>query len=200
MFRHHSPTNMVWQNFFQNTISWFFSYPVKIAGILLGAFLITRLLRIFIIRLTKAYITKNYRIRGAKDGKIRRYRERTLATVFISTLNFVVWAIALLKILTELGINIGPLLGGAGIAALAIGMGARNIIQDYLSGLFILLEDQYRVGEEVEIAGVKGKVKHLNLRRTVVGNPEGTIFYVPNGQITKVSNFSRTIEKIKKIK
>jgi len=113
-------------------------------------------------------------------------------------LSITVWLIAILTILPEFGINIGPLLGGAGIVGLAIGMGSRSLIQDYLSGLFILFEDQYRVGEEIEIAGIKGRVKNLNLRRTVLENPKGTIFYIPNGQIRKVSNFSRSINKLKK--
>jgi len=181
---------MNWQIFFQQSI--------KIIIILVGVYFISRLVRIFIIKLTKSYIKKGYGAKGVKNGKIQKFRERTLASVFISTFNFTLWAIALLKIISVLGLNIAPLLGGAGIAALAIGMGSRNLIQDYLSGLFILLEDQYRVGEEIEISGLKGKVKHMNLRRTVLENPEGTIFYVPNGQVTKVSNFSRKITKIKK--
>ena len=182
---------MIWQNFFQQS--------TKIILILIGAYLLTRIVRIFIVRLAKAYIEKSYKTKGGKNGQIREHRERTLASVFISTFNFIVWGTVILKIISELGFNIAPLLGGAGIAALAIGMGSRTLIQDYLSGLFLLLEDQYRVGEEVEIATIKGRVKNLNLRRTVLENPEGTIFFIPNGQINRVSNFSRkSRKKIKK--
>jgi small-conductance mechanosensitive channel len=164
---------------------------LRVIIILIGAYFTTRFLRTFIIRLTKSYIKKSSKIKGAKNAKIQKQREKTLASVFISTLSFAVWTMTILMVLSEFSINITPLLGGAGIVGLAIGMGSRSLIQDYLSGLFILLEDQYRVGEKVEIAGVKGKVKGLNLRRTVLENSEGTICYIPNGQIKKVSNFSR---------
>ena len=97
----------------------------------------------------------------------------------------------ILTIFPEIGVNPTPLLAGAGLVGLAIGMGSRNLIQDYLAGLFILLEDQYRVGEEVEILGKKGKVIDLNLRRTIIRDTEGIIHSIPNGQIKVVSNFSR---------
>ena len=94
-------------------------------------------------------------------------------------------------ILPELGINATPLLAGAGLVGLAIGMGAKNLIQDYLSGLFILLEDQYRAGEKVKIAGMEGEVKNFNLRRTVLQDETGNAYYIPNSQVTVVLNLSR---------
>lgn len=96
-----------------------------------------------------------------------------------------------MTILLEIGINIGPLLVGLGVVGLALGIGARSLIQDYLSGFFIIFEDQYRVGEEVEIAGIKGKVLDINLRRTLVQNKEKVVYYISNGQLKTVSNFSR---------
>ncbi len=87
--------------------------------------------------------------------------------------------------------NPTPLLAGAGLIGLAIGMGSKNLVQDYLAGLFILLEDQYRVGEEVDISGKKGEVVDLTLRRTVIKDAEGIIHYIPNGQIKSSSNLSR---------
>lgn len=182
---------MVFEDIFQNFLFWVFSRGIKILGILILAYLTSRFVKVFIIKVTKGIIKRTYKVQGTKNGKIRKLRERTLAEVFTSTINFVIWAIAILTILPEFGINIGPLLASAGILGLAIGMGSRSLIHDYISGLFILLEDQYRVGEEIEIAGVRGEVKSLSLRRTILKNKEGTIFYIPNGQVTKVSNFSR---------
>jgi len=183
---------MIFENIFQSLVFWALSHGIKILVILIGTYLITtRFVRVFIIKITKGIIKRTYKVQGTKDGKIRKTREKTLVEVFTSTINFVIWAIAILTILPEFGINIGPLLASAGILGLAIGMGSRSLISDYISGLFILIEDQYRVGEEVEIAGVRGKVKSLSLRRTILKNQEGTIFYIPNGQVTKVSNLSR---------
>ncbi len=126
-----------------------------------------------------------------KNEKVSEEKIKTIFKVFNSTFKAIVWTIAILTVLPELGINIGPLLAGAGIAGLAIGMGARSLIQDYISGTFILFEDQYRVGEEVAIGGVKGVVQDINLRRTVIKDGEDALHIFSNGQINRVSNLSR---------
>ena len=77
------------------------------------------------------------------------------------------------------------------MVGLAIGMGSRSLVQDYLAGLFILIEDQYRIGEEIDVSGKKGKVVGLNLRRTIIKDSDGIIHYIPNGQVKIASNFSR---------
>jgi len=127
----------------------------------------------------------------AVDIKISQKRMMTLEKVFYSAIKLVVWAVAFLTILPILGINIAPLLAGLGIGGLALGFGARSLVQDYISGLFILLEDQYRVGEEVEIAGTKGRVEDFSLRRTALVDESGVCHYIPNSQVKKASNFSR---------
>ena len=180
---------MDYQNFIQNLTSWFFSHGIKIIVILFVAWLINRISKFLISKLINTLIEKGEEIAG--DNKIQEQRIRTLTKVFKSTLSIVIWIVALLTILPELGINTAPLLAGAGLIGLAIGMGARNVIQDYLSGLFILLEDQYRVGEKVNIAGIEGEVIDLNLRQTVLRDSESTVHHIPNGQIKSASNFSR---------
>ena len=160
--------------------SWFISSGIKILGILLGAYLVNLLAR-FLAR-------KILRKLSFLDGK---ERIKTLIKVFYGTFNFIIWPAAILMILPEFGINITPLLTGLGIVGLAVGMGARNLISDYISGLFILLEDQFRVGEEIETAGFKGRVVSMNLRRTVLKDEQGKTYFIPNGQINKVINYSR---------
>ncbi|MBZ9572942.1 mechanosensitive ion channel [Patescibacteria group bacterium] len=182
---------MAFQNFLSSLISWFFSHGIKIVGILIVAFVATRLIKIFISRFLKNLIQKGFKTGKVKSIKLEEKRLETLEKVSFSILKAVIWIIAILTILPELGINIGPLLAGVGVGALALGLAARGLIQDYLSGLFILLEDQYRVGEEIEISGSKGKVKDFNLRRTVLEDNKGFLHYIPNGQIKKASNFSR---------
>ncbi len=166
-------------------ISWVIAHGIKVVVILFIAWLISRISKVFISRLIRTLIEKS------KDSIVQEQRGKTLSNVFCSTLKIVIWIIAILTILPEFGVNPTPLLAGAGLIGLAIGMGSKNLVQDYLAGLFILLEDQYRVGEEVDISGKKGKVIGLTLRRTVIKDSEGTIHYIPNGQIKSASNLSR---------
>lgn len=205
---------MILENFFQNLISsasiksafiiskvevfvpWFFSNGIKVVAILFAAWLFSRFGKVFISRLIKTLIRKGGEL--MKDGQIQEEREKTLVNVFSSSLKIVIWVLAILMILPELGVNVTPLLAGAGLIGLAIGMGSKNLVQDYLSGLFILIEDQYRVGEEVDLGGIKGEVVELTLRKTILKDSEGVIYYVSNGQVKKVSNHSRGKQKTKK--
>ena len=160
----------------------------KVIAILIIAFSVNQAGRKFIFKVTKDYLQ-----RTAKIGiKISEQRTKTLVEVFTALFRLTVWAIAILTALPELGINIGPLLAGIGVTGLALGMGAKTLIQDYLTGIFILLEDQYRVGEKVEIGGKQGIVKDLSLRRTLLEESEkGELYCVPNSQIKVVVNLSR---------
>jgi small conductance mechanosensitive channel len=171
---------MFFQNFFQNLIPWLTSHGIKIVFILIFVFLINRFLKIFIKRTVERIILK-------KMEKIERKRADTLISVFSGTLKFTISILALLMILSELGVNIGPLLTGAGLLGLAVGMASREIIADFISGLFILLEDQFRVGEIVIISGIEGEVKEISLRKTKIKDKEGTIHLIPNSQIKMVS-------------
>ena len=99
--------------------------------------------------------------------------------------------IALLMILGELGIQLGPLLATAGIGALAVGFGAQSLVKDVISGFFIILENQYRIGDAIEVAGVSGLVESVSLRRTVLRDLEGKVHTIPNGEIKIVSNLSK---------
>lgn len=182
---------MKFLNIPQDFVSWFFSSGIKILLILFFAWLGTRFGQIFISKLIKILAKESSKIKGIIDGKVLSQREATLRGVFNSLLKLSVWTIAILTVLPEFGINLGPLLASLGLAGFALGFGARNLIQDYLSGLFILIEDQYRVGEEIKISGIQGKVIEFNLRRTVLEDSEGKIHFIPNGQIKQVTNFSR---------
>ena len=182
---------MIVTDFLTKLISWFFAHGIKIVGILLVAYVATRLLKVFLSKFLRNLIQKGFRTGKVKSIQLEEKRLETLEKVSFSILKGVIWIVAILTILPELGINIGPLLAGIGVVGLALGLGARSLIQDYLSGLFILLEDQYRVGEEVEIGGKKGVVADFNLRRTVIKDTEGILHYLPNSQVKIASNFSR---------
>ncbi len=173
----------------ETIMSWLISHGIKILVILLLALILNKIAKVFVLKVIKTIVEKGNGIIG--NGQIQKERAKTLSKVFSSTLKIVIWVIAILMLLPELGINPTPLLAGAGLIGLAIGMGSRSLVQDYLAGLFILLEDQYRVGEKVDIGGKQGKVTDLNLRKTVIKDEDGIIHYIPNGQIKSASNLSR---------
>lgn len=136
---------------------------------------------------------KTFRARAPRTATSIRAEQRasTLADVMASTLRAVVWVIAGLIILDQVGINLAPLLAGAGIAGVAIGFGAQSLVKDVISGLFILLEDQYGVGDVVTLTeGVTGTVEDITVRVTRVRAVDGTVWFVPNGEIRQVGNSS----------
>jgi len=118
-------------------------------------------------------------------------RAHTLGAVLRSVTRFVVWTIAAVTILGELGVNLGPLIASAGIAGLAIGFGAQTLVRDFLAGIFILIEDQYGVGDIVDVGEASGTVEAVTLRTTRLRDVNGTVWYVPNGEIVRVGNMSQ---------
>lgn len=117
-------------------------------------------------------------------------RAATLGAILRSLAGFVVWALAAITILGEIGINLGPLVASAGIAGVAIGFGAQSLVKDFLAGLFILIEDQYGVGDVVDLGEATGTVEAVSLRSTQLRAVNGTVWHVPNGQIVRVGNLS----------
>ena len=115
-------------------------------------------------------------------------RARTLAAVTGSVVRIVVWTIAGLTILGVVGINLGPLIAGASILGVAVGFGAQSLVRDFLSGFFILVEDQYGVGDRISVTGSSGTVESVTLRVTRMRGDDGSVWFVPNGEIRKVAN------------
>jgi len=118
-------------------------------------------------------------------------RAKTLVDAVLRTAEVVLAIIALLMVLPELSVNIGALLAGVGIAGIAIGFGAQTLVRDTLNGLFILIENQYGIGDVVTVAGVTGRVEEVNLRRTVLRDLDGVVHSVPNSEIRVASNYTR---------
>jgi moderate conductance mechanosensitive channel len=147
------------------------------------AFILARLLRI---------ITRHM-VRAAERNAIgagRTAQVKTIAGVIRATGLAIIGIIAGLQILDALGFNLGPLLASAGIAGVAIGLAAQNIVRDVLNGVLILVEGQFSVGDTVRLAGITGVVEEMTLRRTAVRDVDGTLYVIPNSQITTVANLS----------
>src|ERR1035437_4647841 len=116
---------------------------------------------------------------------------KTLAGVVRTTGHAIIFAIVSLQVLAAVGVNMAPLLASAGVAGVAIGLAAQNIVKDVLNGTLILIEDQFNVGDVITVAGLTGTVEAMTLRKTTVRGGDGTLFVVPNSQITTVANQSR---------
>ncbi len=127
----------------------------------------------------------------ARIAERRESRASSISGVVGSTLYAVIWAIALAMILGELGLDLGPLIAGAGIAGVAIGFGAQSLVKDCIAGLFMLMEDQYGIGDVVDLGEAVGVVEEIALRTTVLRGIDGTVWHVPNGEVQRVGNKSQ---------
>jgi len=133
---------------------------------------------------------RNFLKKSAGSAEDER-RIETLARIFRYVATVLITLVAGMLVLSELGISIAPFLGAAGVVGIAVGFGAQSLVKDFFSGFFMLLENQVRVGDAVELAGKLGVVEEVTLRNTVLRDNEGNVHYIPNGEITVVTNKSR---------
>ncbi len=167
---------------------WLFGPGLHIVFILVGAYALQRMLRLTISRLPGLVVRTDGPT--AEVGE-RRKRAQTVSRSMGKLVSAVVWGIAGLMVLRELNVDIMPILTGAGIAGLAVGFGAQNLVRDVISGFFIILEDQIRVGDIVIINGKGGLVEAIRLRTTVTRGFDGVVHIFPNGSINEVSNLTK---------
>jgi moderate conductance mechanosensitive channel len=185
--------------------------PLRVSVIIIGAFLLNLAVRIVIRRTTgkiaDGETAKLEKLETAKVGKkdprywlmqdspiavVRRaQRAKTIGSVLRSIATVAISAIGILMVMTELGFNLAPLLASAGIAGVAIGFGAQTLVKDYLSGLFMVAEDQYGIGDVVDLGEASGTVESVGLRVTQVRAVDGTLWHVRNGEILRVGNSSQ---------
>jgi small conductance mechanosensitive channel len=111
--------------------------------------------------------------------------------VLASTVAVVIWVVALMLVVGELGIELAPLIASAGIAGIALGFGAQSLVKDCITGTFMLIEDQYGIGDVVDLGEARGTVERISLRTTVLRGQDGTVWHVPNGEIRRVGNQSQ---------
>jgi small-conductance mechanosensitive channel len=165
--------------------NWLITNGSRIAVIIIGSLLAIWIIRIVINRSKRRLVLPD------RYGAERLKRTETLARIVETTLSVVILVGALLMILKQVGIEIGPLLAGAGVVGLAIGFGAQSLVKDVIGGFFILLENHMNVGDVVQISGVAGLVESINLRVTVLRDLEGKVHIVPNGEIGVVTNMTK---------
>jgi moderate conductance mechanosensitive channel len=131
----------------------------------------------------------------ARTGEIpslrRVQRAETVGALLASVASFAIWTLAALMALGTLGLDLGPLIAGAGIVGVAIGFGSQNLVRDFISGIFMLMEDQYGVGDVVDAGPATGTVEGVGLRTTRLRDVNGTLWHIPNGEIRRVGNRSQ---------
>jgi small-conductance mechanosensitive channel len=161
------------------------SNVIHLVVILAAALILNHLLHLVTKLIVKPAATQT------RAAQAREQQTRTLAGVINSAGSKVVWAVALLTAAQEFGINVTPVAALAGLASLAVGFGAQNLVRDIISGFYIILEDQYVVGDTIQVGETIGRVEHLTLRRTVVRDARGALVTLSNGDIRTVGNLSR---------
>ncbi|MSW75020.1 MAG: mechanosensitive ion channel [Actinobacteria bacterium] len=176
----------------RSVLEWFSGAPLRILLVLAGAFF-TQFFGSRAITRAMNRLASVDLIPGPANTPARQMaRARTTGTVLTSTFNAVLALLATGMILGEFGFNLGPLIASAGIIGVAVGLGAQSIVRDVLSGIFMLIEDQYGVGDIVHVLDVTGVVEKVGLRITTVRDTSGILWYLRNGEILKVGNQSQS--------
>ena len=174
-------------------IPWLSSHGIKIVIIAIAAWVLHKIIRRIIIRAVRITVVADSNL---IEEEAEKKREDTLIRIFTGATRIVIIIITGMMILQEGGIEIGPMLAGAGIAGLAFGFGGQYLIRDIITGLFILLENQYRIGDVVNIDGTGGSVEDISLRQTTLRDMNGTVHHIAHGDIKRVSNLSMNFARI----
>lgn len=192
--------------FLASVADWVLAKVVPSVLILIGALIVVQVVRRAVHRSTRrlAKATSASRLGefAASDLSITPEKEEeeiaradaraeSISAVVSSVAGLVVWVIALLMVIAQFGVSLAPLLAGAGIAGVALGFGAQTLVRDFIAGLFILIEDQYGVGDYIDVGDASGQVRRMTLRITSLRDVNGDLWHVPNGEITHVANKSQ---------
>jgi small-conductance mechanosensitive channel len=169
----------------ERVTDWLLTHGLRILFIFALAFVADIVLRIVVPHVIRGAVCRQ--MEGKPEEEIEQ-RIHTLVAVLRGSGRFVLVIWALFTVLPELGVNVTPILASVGIAGIALGFGAQSLVKDFLSGLFILLENQYSKGDVVTVAGISGLVEEVGLRRTVLRDLDGIVHHVPNGEIAVASN------------
>ncbi|MCK4520344.1 mechanosensitive ion channel [Candidatus Parcubacteria bacterium] len=163
------------------------TYSISVFWILVLFFGARVVLKKIVRKMIKLVEDENY-----EDKSDSEKRAETLGGIIITTGNVVIYIVVLLMVLKLFGVDITPILAGVGIIGLAVGFGAQSLVKDFVSGLFILIENQYGIGDKVKIGSFEGRVKKITMRATVLQDDEGKTFHISNGLIKDVVNFSQS--------
>jgi small-conductance mechanosensitive channel len=182
---------------------WFIGRPLTIIVIVAVAWIASRLARRAVRKAVHRVMESNASARSWALQRVgvdptgttvtdprREGRAAAISIVLGSSVSVLIWTIALIMVLGEFNVDLAPLIAGAGIAGVALGFGAQSLVKDCITGLFMLIEDQYGIGDDVDLGEAIGTVDRITLRTTVLRGPDGTLWHVPNGEVVRVGNRS----------
>jgi len=201
----------VFAGIFNSIFEWVGNHGVRVfliiaAAAIAGALIRSALSRRKIMPMLDNIASPSYKGILKKDAVLGEAQKQRIATIIKTANNILqslVWIIAAIMILPEFGINVAPILASLGLAGLAVGMAAKDILTDFIAGIFIIFEGGYNIGDEVEIAGFSGKILEISLRRTILRNDDGVVCAVPNREVKLIKKFGgrkKEVEKESKIK
>lgn len=175
-----------------NLVPWLLNHGIKIVFIAFLAYLLNVIIGRIIVRTIRIAVVRDENMSVEAELK----REDTLIHIFRGALRVILIVLAILMILQEFGLKIGPILAGAGIVGVAVGFGGQYLIKDIITGLFMILENQYRIGDIVNIDGTSGVVQDITLRKTTLRDLDGTVHHINHGSIVLVSNLSKDFARV----
>ncbi len=186
---------------------WLLDRPVQILVILAVAWMLVRFARRWVTRSVRRLINPDREAAAKRLERIgvtppaglvtevrdprRETRAGVIATVVGGSITVLIWTIAVITVAGVVGLQLGPLIAGAGIAGVALGFGAQDLVKDWIAGLFVLLEDHYGIGDVVDLGEATGVVEHFSLRATTLRSLDGTVWHVPNGEVSRSGNLSQ---------
>ncbi|MFQ5558760.1 MAG: mechanosensitive ion channel family protein [Acidimicrobiales bacterium] len=191
--------------FLATAAEWVLDRPIRIVFLVVLAWVVSKVAQRAVTRFAKGISSTpiDERLRAIRErgpgrllieeaeSKRADARAETIGLVLRSVVVASIWTLAALMVLGELDINLGPLIAGAGIGGIALGFGAQSVVKDFLSGLFMLIEDQYGVGDIIDVGEATGTVEKVSLRSTTLRDVHGTVWHIPNGEIARVGNYSQ---------
>lgn len=180
------------EKWMENFFPWLLNHGVKIVIIIVGAIILYNIALKFIAKAVRLSVVPDEFSSADSEKK----REDTLISIFSAAALIIFILLAALMALQEMGVMIGPILAGAGIVGIAVGFGGQYLIRDLISGLFIIMENQYRIGDVVNFDGTGGLVERITLRMTTLRDLNGTVHHVPHGEIKKVANLSKNFARV----
>lgn len=181
-----------WNEWISKLLPWLLTHGLRIIFIIAAAYVIYYIARRVISKIVKVSVTADYHLSEIAERK----REETLIQIFTWSLRVMLLLVVIMLTLNEMGLSVGPLLAGAGILGLAVGFGGQYLIRDFFTGFFMIIENQYRIGDAVSLDQTSGVVENISLRMTTLRDLDGTVHFVPHGDIKRVANLSMDFARI----
>lgn len=184
--------NEEWRAYVDQIVPWLMTHGLRIVLVLVGGYVLNLFLKKFITRIVRLAVTRDIHLSEEAETK----REDTLIRIFTWTVAIGILVVVIMMVLQEVGLSIGPLLAGAGIFGLAVGFGGQYLIRDFFTGFCMILENQYRIGDVVQLDQTSGTVEDISLRMTTLRDLDGIVHHVPHGDIKRVSNLSKNFARV----